>query len=243
MIDWFSKWFDSKYYHILYKDRNQQEAENFLKNLSKLDFFKKDSKIIDIACGKGRHSLFLSDLGYDVTGVDLSENSIKHAQQFEKKNLKFDVSDMRKTYKKKSFDIALNLFTSFGYFEKEEDNISAIKAMSENLKKDGILIIDFLNSKKVIDNLVQKETKEMDGVTFNISRKVEDGFICKNIRFSDKGENYDFNEKVKAITLDDFTKLLNFAQLQITKVFGDYNLNKFNSVNSDRLIIVAKKWK
>lgn len=243
MIDWFSKWFDSKYYHILYKNRDQQEAENFLKNLSKLNFFKKDSKIIDIACGKGRHSLFLSELGYNVIGVDLSENSIKHAQQFEKKNLKFDVADMRKTYKKKSFDIALNLFTSFGYFEKEEDDISAIKAISGNLKKDGILIIDFLNSKKVIDNLAQKEIKEIDGFTFNISRKVENGFICKNIRFSDKDKYYNFNEKVKAITLDDFTKLLNFAQLQITKVFGDYNLNKFNSVNSDRLIIVAKKWK
>ena len=242
MIDWFSEWFDSKYYHILYKNRDQQEAENFLKNLSKLNFFKKDSKIIDIACGKGRHSLFLSDLGYDVTGVDLSENNIKHAQQFEKKNLKFDVADMRKTYKKKSFDIALNLFTSFGYFEKEEDDISAIKAMSENLKKDGILIIDFLNSKKVIDNLVQTETKEMDGVTFNLKRFVKDKFICKNIQFTDNGSHFEFTEKVKALKLSDFTKLLNFANLKTTDVLGDYNLNKFNPEDSDRLIIIAKKW-
>ena len=116
MKDWFSEWFDSRYYHILYKNRDQQEAERFLKNLSKLELFKKNSKIIDIACGKGRHSLFLSELGYDVTGVDLSKNSIKHAKQFEKENLKFDVADMRETYKNNSFDISLNLFTSFGYF-------------------------------------------------------------------------------------------------------------------------------
>jgi SAM-dependent methyltransferase len=241
MTDWFSEWFDSKYYHILYKNRDQKEAENFLKNLSKLDLLKKDSKIIDIACGKGRHSLFLSDLGYDVTGVDLSENSIKHAQQFEKKNLKFDVSDMRKTYKKKSFDIALNLFTSFGYFEKEEDNISAIKAMSENLKKDGILIIDFLNSKKVIENLVQKETKEMDGVTFNISRKVEDGFIIKNIEINHGHKKMSFQEKVKALTKENFSEFLIFAELQIINTFGNYKLDAFNPQTSDRLIIIAKK--
>ena len=193
MTDWFSEWFDSKYYHILYKNRDQQEAESFLKNLSKLELFKKNSKIIDIACGKGRHSLFLSELGYDVTGLDLSKNSIKHAKQFEKENLKFDVADMRETYKKNSFDISLNLFTSFGYFNNKEDNFSAIKAMSENLKNDGILIIDFLNSKKVISNFIKEETKEMDGVQFNISRKVEDGFIIKNIEINHDEENMSFN--------------------------------------------------
>jgi len=241
VIDWFSKWFDSKYYHILYKNRDQQEAENFLKNLSKLNFFKKDSKIIDIACGKGRHSLFLSDLGYDITGVDLSENSIKHAQQFEKKNLKFNVADMRKTYKKKSFDIALNLFTSFGYFEKEEDDISAIKAMSENLKKDGILIIDFLNSKKVISNLIKTETKKVNGVQFNISRKVEDGFIIKNIEVNHNEDKFSFQEKVKSLTKENFSDLLTFAGLQIIDTFGDYKLDEFNHQTSDRLIIIAKK--
>ena len=241
MIDWFSKWFDSKYYHILYKNRDQQEAENFLKNLSKLKFFKKDSKIIDIACGKGRHSLFLSELGYDVTGIDLSKTSIKHAQQFEKENLKFDVADMRETYKKNSFDISLNLFTSFGYFNNKEDDFSVIKAMSENLKNDGILIIDFLNSKKVISNLIKTEIKEINGVQFNISRKVEGGFIIKNIEVNHDDEKIYFQEKVKALTKDNFSELLTFAGLQIINTFGNYKLDEFNYQTSDRLIIIAEK--
>ena len=241
MIDWFSKWFDSKYYHILYKNRDQQEAENFLKNLSKLNFFKKDSKIIDIACGKGRHSLFLSDLGYNVTGVDLSENSIKYAKEFEKENLKFDVADMREIYKKNSFDISLNLFTSFGYFNNKEDDFSAIKAMSENLKNDGILIIDFLNSKKVITNLIKTEIKEINGVQFNISRKVEDGFIIKNIKINHNEDRFFFQEKVKALTKENFSKLLTFAGLQIIDTFGNYKLDEFNPQTSERLIIIAKK--
>ena len=150
MIDWFSEWFDSKYYHILYKNRDEKEAENFLKNLSKLKFFKKNSRIIDIACGKGRHSLFLSELGYDVTGVDLSKNSIKHAQQFEKENLKFDVADMRETYKKNSFDISLNLFTSFGYFNNKEDDFSNLQQM---LGKPGDLVFFNGNNLDVCDVL------------------------------------------------------------------------------------------
>ena len=241
MTDWFSEWFDSKYYHILYKNRDEKEAESFLKNLSKLEFFKKNSKIIDIACGKGRHSLFLSELGYDVTGLDLSKNSIKHAKQFEKENLKFDVADMRETYKKNSFDISLNLFTSFGYFNNKEDNFSAIKAMSENLKNDGILIIDFLNSKKVISNLIKTETKEIDGVQFNITRKVEDNFIIKNIEVNNDEKNMSFQEKVKALTKENFSELLIFAGLQIINTFGNYKLDEFNHQTSDRLIIIAKK--
>ena len=145
--------------------------------------------------------------------------------------------------KNNTFNIALNLFTSFGYFEKEEDDIAAIKAMSENLKEEGVLIIDFLNSDKVIPNLVQKETKVLDGIRFKISRKVENGFICKNINFSDKDKDYNFNEKVKAITLADFTKLLNFAGMRVINQFGNYNLDLYNPQQSDRLIIIAKKWK
>ena len=242
MKDWFTKWFDSKYYHILYKNRDQNEAKKFLTNLTKLEFFKKNIKIIDIACGKGRHSLFLSNLGYDVTGIDLSKNSIKYAKKFEKENLKFDVLDMKKTYRKNSFDIALNIFTSFGYFEKEEDDIAAIKAISNNLHKEGILIIDFMNSEKIISNLVKNELKTINGITFNLKRSIKDNFICKKIQFTDNGSHFEFTEKVKALKLSDFTKLLNFANMKIIQTFGNYYLDKFDNKNSDRLIIVARKW-
>ena len=113
--------------------------------------------------------------------------------------------------------------------------------LSENLKKDGILIIDFLNSKKVIDNLVKEETKEIDGVQFNISRKFEDGFIIKNIEVNHDKENMFFHEKVKALTKENFSDLLTFAGLQIISTFGNYKLDEFNPQTSDRLIIITKK--
>ena len=238
-MEWFEDWFNSKYYHILYQNRDEKEAENFIQNLSQ--FFKKEDKIIDIACGAGRHTLFLSKLGYHTTGIDLSEESIKFAKEKSKGKIPFEVWDMRKCYKKQEFDVALNLFTSFGYFENNEDDLSAIKAMSDNLKEEGILIIDFLNYKKVIDNLVKKETKVIDGVQFNISRKVEDGFIIKNIEVIHDEEKMSFQEKVKSLTKYDFSELLTFAGLQIIDTFGNYSLDIFNQQTSDRLIIRAKK--
>ena len=240
-MDWFSDWFNSKYYHILYQNRDEKEAEQFLSILQK--FFKKEDQILDIACGSGRHSIFLNSLGYQITGIDLSEKSIKAAKQKSDNKILFDVWDMRKSYKKEHFDVVLNLFTSFGYFDSEKEDLEAIQAISNNLKDEGILIIDFLNSKKVITNLVESEQKILSGITFNINRKIEEGFILKNIQFTDKGKDFEFTEKVKALNLSDFTKLFNFAQLKISDIFGDYQLNKYSSTNSDRLIIVAKKWK
>ena len=240
-MEWFADWFNSKYYHILYQKRDDKEAEQFLSILQK--FFKKEDKILDVACGSGRHTIHLNNLGYNTTGIDLSEESITSAKQKSYNEITFDVWDMRKLYKKEYFDVVLNLFTSFGYFDSDKEDFETIQTISKNLKNEGILIIDFFNSKKIISNLVEFEQKTLSGITFKINRKIEEGFILKNIQFTDSGKKFEYTEKVKALKLSDFIKLLNFAQLEITNIFGDYKLNEYEPVDSDRLIIVAKKWK
>ena len=126
--DWFSSWFNTTYYHILYKDRNDDEAQQFMCNITSFLKLEKDAHILDLPCGKGRHSIFLNSLGYKVTGGDLSENSIKHAQKFENDSLKFKVKDMRQSFNNQ-YDTVFNLFTSFGYFEKDEDDILVLQNM------------------------------------------------------------------------------------------------------------------
>ena len=123
---WYASWFDTPYYHILYKDRDYSEARGFMDNLTDYLNIPECGKILDLACGKGRHSVYLNTLGYHVTGVDLSEQSITHAKQFENENLKFDVHDMSKAYPD-TFDAVFNLFTSFGYFNQESTNIQVLK--------------------------------------------------------------------------------------------------------------------
>ena len=148
---------------------------------------------------------------------------------------------MRKIFKKNEFNIVTNLFTSFGYFKNYKDEQNSINAMASNLKKNGILIIDFMNVKKVISNLVKYEEKTINRIHFKIERKILNNYIYKKIVFEDNNQNYIFEEQVKALTLIDFSKLIKKAGMSIINIFGSYNLDDFNAINSDRLIIISKK--
>lgn len=236
---WYASWFDTPFYHILYKDRDYAEAEAFMTTLTNYLNLPEQAKILDLACGKGRHSIFLNKLGYDVIGADLSENSIAHAKQFENNTLHFKVHNMCLPYGE-TFDAVFNLFTSFGYFENESDNLSTIKAIKADLNEFGFGVIDFMNSNYVINNLVEKDTKTVDGIDFNMTRRVENGYIIKDISFTFEGEDYQFQEHVKAFTLSDFETLFEKAGVYLLDVFGDYKLNKFDAKNSERLIMIFK---
>ena len=240
-MSWFATWFDSPYYHLLYKNRDEKEAQVFIDNLIEKLQLKKGSKLIDIACGKGRHATYFNKKGMNVVGVDLSPNSIASAKQNENNNLQFSVHDMREVYKENHFDIVTNLFTSFGYFENKDDEKKAINAMAENLKSDGILIIDFMNIKKIIANLISSEKKTIDGITFNIKRSVQNNHIIKDIEIIDDNETQHFQEKIKAITLADFSAFVSNVGLNIIDIFGNYKLDDFDATISDRLILICKK--
>jgi 2-polyprenyl-3-methyl-5-hydroxy-6-metoxy-1,4-benzoquinol methylase len=240
-MSWFVNWFDSPYYHILYKNRDEKEAKFFIENLVQYLSLKKSSKLLDIACGKGRHATYFNSLGFDVIGVDLSPNSITSAKENENATLQFAVHDMREVYQENRFDVVTNLFTSFGYFEKDEDEQKAINAMASNLKKEGFLVIDFMNAKKIMVNLVASEQKTIDDITFDINRKVSNQFIIKDIHITDSKTKHHFQEKVKALTLADFSDFITNAGLKIIDIFGNYKLEEFNAQTSDRLILICKK--
>jgi len=238
---WFQYWFNSPYYHILYQQRNDAEAEFFIDNLTNFLKPAPDSKMLDIACGKGRHSIYLNKKGFDVTGIDLSAQSIKHAKAFENNKLHFLVHDMRRLFYINYFDVALNLFTSFGYFDTEKEHVNALKTFRKCLKAEGLLVIDYFNTEKIIRNLNSCETKSLDGITFNITKNVVEGKIIKKINFEDKHKTYNFEERVQAFSLEDFQRMLTKAGMIIQNTFGNYELNSFDESNSDRLILICKK--
>ncbi len=235
--DWYTSWFDTPYYHILYKDRDDQEAQSFMETLTSYLNISEHGNILDLACGKGRHAVYLNSIGYDVTGIDLSEKSIAFAKQFENNKLHFDVHDMRLPYGKQ-FNAVFNLFTSFGFFEDNQDDLNTIKAIKDNLKDNGIGVIDFLNADFVIPNLVPENVRTIDGIDFHLKRYVENGFIIKDISFKADGQSFQFKESVKAITLNDFEQMFEKAGVQLLDVFGDYKLNKFRKEHSERLIMI-----
>jgi SAM-dependent methyltransferase len=237
--NWYASWFDTPYYHILYKDRNYREAQIFMDNLTHYLNLPEKAKVLDLACGKGRHSIYLNQLGYDVIGADLSENSITEANKNANETLHFVVHDKREPFEEK-FDAIFNLFTSFGYFEDEEDDIKTLLAIKDSLSEYGFAVIDFMNAQQVIDNLIPEETKEVDDITFHIKRYVLNGFIIKEIDFEDKGCAYHFTEKVRAYTLEDFQRMMTEAGIYLLDTFGDYKLKKFHKNTSERLIMIFK---
>ncbi len=216
---WYESWFDTKYYHILYKERNYREAQLFMDNLTQYLNLPEKAKVLDLACGKGRHSIYLNQLGYNVIGADLSENSIAEAKKNENEMLHFVVHDKREPFEEK-FDAIFNLFTSFGYFENEEDDIKTLTAIKNSLSEYGFAVIDFMNSNYVIENLVENEIKEVEGITFNIKKYFIDGYIIKEIDFEDDGKKYHFVEKVRAFTLEDFQRMFEEVGLYLLDIFG-----------------------
>jgi SAM-dependent methyltransferase len=236
---WYASWFDTPYYHILYKDRNYREAQIFMDNLTHYLNLPEKAKVLDLACGKGRHAIYLNQLGYDVIGADLSENSIAEANKNANETLHFVVHDKRIPFEDK-FDAIFNLFTSFGYFEAEEDNLKTLIAIKESLTDYGFAVIDFMNVNSVLENLIPEETKEVDGIVFHIKRYLADSFIIKEIDFEDQGKKYHFEEKVKAYTLDDFKRMMEEAGIYLLDTFGDYKLKKFHKNTSERLIMIFK---
>ena len=236
---WYASWFDTPYYHILYKDRDYTEAQMFMDTLTNYLNIPEGGKILDLACGKGRHSVYLNTLGYNVTGVDLSEQSIAHAKQFENEALNFNVHDMSKPYPE-TFDAVFNLFTSFGYFEDEKCNLETIASIKAELNEFGFGVIDFMNVNYVIENLVTEDVKTVEGIDFYQKRSVQDGYVIKDISFEIDGEVYKFQERVKAITLNDFQTLFEKAGVYLLDVFGDYKLHQYHSKTSERLIMIFK---
>lgn len=237
--EWFADWFDTSYYHLLYQNRDEMEAERFIQNLMKLLNLPEGSNLLDLACGKGRHAKYLSEFGHDVLGVDLSPNSISQANIWANARLRFQTHDMREILENEQFDVVFNLFTSFGYFDHESENKRVCNSIAEMLKPGAKVLIDFMNASKVIRNLVPSETKELDGVTFQISRNYDGKHIYKHIDLIDNGHESRFMERVQALKLADFQMLLE-DKFEIVDTFGSYDLTPFNEENSDRLILLAQ---
>ncbi len=244
MIDnneWFVSWFDSKYYHILYSDRTDYEAHNFIYQLKNHLSLDSKEKVLDLGCGRGRHSKTLSEFFKTLDGIDISKENIDFATSNKSKNQNFYLSDMRNFKMSNSYGYIFNLFTSFGYFDDLSDNVKVLENCNHHLKKNGLLIIDFLNAnkiKKTIKNI--QEIKTINNIIFEIDKYILNNYIFKKIKIIDGDSVLNFVEKVQLFELDDFIKMLEKTGFTEISAFGDYKMNPYRS-NSNRLILCAKK--
>lgn len=235
---WYKVWFDSPYYHKLYKHRDRSEAGQFLANLMGELKLSKGSNVLDMGCGKGRHCILLNELGFDVVGIDLSSANIEAAKQYDRRDLHFMQHDMRQPLDGLHFDLILNLFTSFGYFDKAADNLQVLQSAASMLSDKGRFVLDFLNAPKAVRELVPHETREVEGTRFDIHRKVENGIIVKEIQVNERPE-LKFEERVQALGRNELFEMFRQANLEPEAIYGSYDFKPFDPETSDRLIIIA----
>lgn len=242
-VSWFKDWFNSPYYHQLYFNRDDNEAAAFIDKLINHLNPPPSSLILDVACGKGRHSKILAEKGFDVTGIDLSFDSIQEALKSEAANLHFYQHDMRLPFRINYFDYVFNFFTSFGYFETEREHYNAIRTISNALKAGGTLVLDYLNVHYAEDHLVHLFEKKIGDVNYFITKWFDETHFYKKITVEDDKlqEPLIYQEKVAKFSLGDFNDMFAFHDLQVQEVFGDYSFNNYDVKKSPRMIMIAKK--
>lgn len=243
-MDWFEEWFDSPLYEKLYANRDENEAAQLVEMLERTLPLGKCATILDLGCGRGRHAINLNRKGYHVTGIDLSKQAIATAREKAKKlglkNIRFEVRDMRNPLPE-TFDAVVNLFTTFGYFESDDENAVVLESVRQMLRPGGIFVLDYLNAEKVRKDYRPFDEGEFQGIHYDIERYIKGNSIFKEITFS--GDNIAgkkrYAERVKLYGLDWFKKEMRKQGLAIDQVYGDYEGNEFDPETSTRLMIVS----
>lgn len=245
-MTWFRDWFDTPLYENLYAHRDEAEAEKLAEWIYKNFPPGKFTTVLDLACGRGRHSHNLAKLGYKVTGADLSPNAINKAKENSPDDVifppEFIVHDMREPLPLK-FDLIVNLFTSFGYFGDDASNETVIRNMTDMLRPGGGLVVDFLNRHFVLNGLVEKENQSSGDYSVEIQRKVENGMVIKEMVFNHlpSGGVSTFREEVKLYGLDWFADIFAKHGLELMETAGNYDGDAFDAERSPRLLMRALK--
>lgn len=244
-VPWFEGWFNSPYYHQLYFDRDESEARLFIDHLLEYLHPQPLSTMLDVACGKGRHSIQLAEKGFCVTGIDLSEESIREAKKAENERLRFFVHDMREPFQENEYDYAFNFFTSFGYFDTRREHEKAIATIASALKDRGIFVMDYLNVHYSETHTQHKSDVQVDDVNFHITKWYDEHHFYKKIEVEDPKleEPLVHQEKVAKFTLGDFVELFGDQHMQVLEVFGSYAFENYDLHKSPRLIMIVKKLK
>lgn len=242
--NWYKTWFDSPLYDTFYAKRDDLEAEKLAHFIySQHPPSNGYSGVLDLACGRGRHSLNFAKLGYTVTGSDLSEYGLSIARKKAKKenlDIKFIKQDMRSPLYT-SFNMILNLFTSFGYFEDDAENEKVISNIHQMLTPGGVAYIDYLNPEMVKKNLIEVEEGELNDFTFTIERAISNNSVNKKISIFRDNDKQVFNEHVKLYNLSWFREQLEIKGLRLINTFGSYSGEAFDENRSTRMLMLCLK--
>jgi SAM-dependent methyltransferase len=242
MKEWYEESFGNDYL-IVYKHRDLLGARDEVKRMMDWLHVPQGAEVFDLCCGMGRHSMALTEFGYRVTGMDLSEVLLREAKKLDSQGqVRWLQGDMRKVPLVRTFDVVVNLFTSFGYFEDDRENEQVLLEIHRLLKPGGKFIIDFLNPGYVRTHLVPLSERSEEGLLIREERSVEDDFVRKTIHIAQEGApDRHYTEQVKLYDRAAFESMLKAASLHVDEVYGGYQAEPYDPVQTPRLIFVGHK--
>lgn len=237
---WYTTWFGTTYYKLLYGHRDQEEAVEWVGALTRRLELQRGSSVLDIACGRGRHARGFADAGMTVTGIDLSEESIREAR-VHCPSARFEVHDMREPFERERFELVVCLFTSLGYSQDRNDDQRSVEVMAQAMKPGGYLVIDLMNTARVCRELVGQERVTVGETAFEIRRSMEGRDIVKRIRVTDGENDLRFVERVHAFEAEEIEAIVERAGLCIFDRTDGPPFHTYDPSTSERLVIWARK--
>jgi len=220
MPEWFEEWFGEEYLQ-LYPHRDQAEADRAVTLVAGATGLRPGWRVLDVGCGAGRHARAFRRIGARCFGLDLSLTLLRVARGVTDAPLVR--ADMRRLpIRPASMDLTVSLFTSFGYFEHDEEHAGALREMAGTLRPGGWFVIDFLNAGAVRARLTPKERVAVGGGEVEVARSVSsDGrYVCKSIVTQDGRR---FSERVRLFEPEQIAAMLGDVGIEVRHRFGDYD--------------------
>jgi SAM-dependent methyltransferase len=240
---WYEEWFNHDLYSHIYSHRTSLEAEEAVELLLQKTHLPAHSRVLDVCCGNGRHSRVLAQAGMNVVGIDLSHNLLSTAREKSDHlpNVQFIRRDMRQPFPQAPYQCVTNFFTSFGYFDKEEDNLRVLYNVNDCLEIGGWFLFDYLNAPFTQAFLPPDDVFMVGCKEIHQQRQLSHEFVQKKITVIHPDTSSDiFVEKVRLYTVNDFENMFESVGLEIMEVFGNYDGSPLMEY-SPRVLILAQK--
>jgi 2-polyprenyl-3-methyl-5-hydroxy-6-metoxy-1,4-benzoquinol methylase len=246
--EWFEEWFDHPLYLKVYHHRDAEEADRCVRTILRLTGIdpaqEPTPSVLDVACGAGRHAHAFARAGLGVTANDLSPFLLDQAREqaaAESLEIGFSQQDMRAIRFERRFDLVAQLFSSFGYFDSDDEDRAVIKSIAALIEPDGWYVLDLINPSQLKRNFAPRTERSAGTLSIIEERTLTELHVTKRITLCEEnGKEHSFSESVRLYSLDEATALLESGGFHVEQIIGDYDGNAFDIATSPRMMLLCR---